>query len=133
MAAAKIYLVPVDFSKGSETALRHAIKLARANNGKLLLVHIVPLVVQFATVAAYTRGELEALAQRLKLKPAEYRLLVLERGDAARAIADLAKKSRAVMIVMGSYGRSGLRRFILGSVAERTLRYAECPVLVVKK
>jgi nucleotide-binding universal stress UspA family protein len=133
MASSKTYLVPVDFSKGSEIALRHAMKLARENNGKLLLVHIVPLVVQFATVAGFARGELEALARRLRLKPTEYRLLVLERDNAARAIADGAKRFHAAMIVMGSHGRTGFQRFMLGSVAERTLRYAECPVLIVKK
>ena len=132
MASSKIFLVPVDFSKGSEIALKHAIQLARKKKGKLLLAHIVPLVVHLATVAGLLRGELEAIARRLGLKPTEYRLLVLERPEAARAIANLAKKSRATMIVMGSHGRSGFQRFVLGSVAERTLRYAECPVLIVK-
>ena len=133
MAKSDTYLVPVDFSQGSKTALRHALGLARKKRGKLLLVHIVPLVVQMKTVSGYLRGELENLARRFGLKRAEYRLLVLERGDAARAIAELAKKFRVAMIVMGSHGESGMRRFILGSVAERTLRYAECPVLIVKK
>lgn len=132
MASSKIYLVPVDFSKGSEIALKHAMKLAREKKGKLLLVHIVPLVVHLATVAGYLRGELEAVARRLGLKSGEYRLLVLERPEAARAIANLAKKSHAAMIVMGCHGKTGFQRFVLGSVAERTLRYAECPVLIVK-
>jgi nucleotide-binding universal stress UspA family protein len=132
MASSKIYLVPVDFSKGSEIALKHALKLARKRKGKLLLVHIVPLVIHLATVAGYLRGELEAVARRLGLKTREYRLLVLERPETARAIANLAKQSRAAMIVMGSHGKTGLQRFVLGSVAERTLRYAECPVLIVK-
>jgi nucleotide-binding universal stress UspA family protein len=44
-----------------------------------------------------------------------------------------AKKLKASMIVMGSHGRTGVSRLMLGSVAERTLRYAECPVLIVKK
>jgi nucleotide-binding universal stress UspA family protein len=48
-------------------------------------------------------------------------------------IAAVAKKSRAAMIVMGSHGKTGFQRFMLGSVAERTLRYAHCPVLIVKK
>jgi nucleotide-binding universal stress UspA family protein len=51
----------------------------------------------------------------------------------ADVIAKQAKKLRAAMIVMGSHGRTGLQRFLLGSVAERTLRYADCPVLIVKK
>jgi nucleotide-binding universal stress UspA family protein len=132
MAPSKTYLVPVDFSQGSEIALKHAMKLAREKKGKLLLVHIVPLVVHLATVASFLRGEMEAVAKRLGLNQTEYRLLVLEKPEAARAIAHLAKKSRAAMIIMGSHGRTGFQRFVLGSVAERTLRYAECPVLIVK-
>jgi hypothetical protein len=45
---------------------------------------------------------------------------------------DYAKEIRASMIIMGSHGRTGFRRLMLGSIAERTLRYAECPVLIVK-
>lgn len=67
------------------------------------------------------------------LKPAEYRCTILLAEDTARAIARQARKSRAAMIIMASHGRTGLQRLLLGSVAERTLRYAECPVLIVKK
>jgi len=59
---------------------------------------------------------------------------MLIRGvDPGRMIADLARRSRASMIIMGSHGRTGLQRLMLGSIAERTLRYAKCPVLIVKK
>ena len=58
---------------------------------------------------------------------------MLARGiDFADIIVRQAKKLRASMIVMGSHGRTGLSRLLLGSVAERTLRYATCPVLIVK-
>jgi nucleotide-binding universal stress UspA family protein len=59
--------------------------------------------------------------------------VIVQRGDPARVIANQAKKTRARMIVMGSHGRTGLKRLVLGSVAERTLRYARCPVLIVKR
>ncbi len=126
------YVVPVDFSKGSKAALKRAIALAREKKARLLLVHIVPLVVHLATVAGFLRAELEAVAKRAGLKRKEYRVLVLERGEAGRAIANAAKSARAAMIIMGSHGRTGFQRLALGSVAERTLRYAQCPVLVVK-
>jgi nucleotide-binding universal stress UspA family protein len=48
-------------------------------------------------------------------------------------IVNQAKKARAAMIIMGSHGRTGLKRLVVGSVAERTLRYARCPVLIVKR
>jgi nucleotide-binding universal stress UspA family protein len=131
--AAKTYLVPIDFSPGSEAAVKYAVKLARRKKRKLLLLHIVPLVFNMGTVSAYLRSELEALAKRIGLKASEHRLLVLERGEVAQAIAATAKKSGAEMIIMGGHGRSGWQQFILGSVAERTVRAAKCPVLVVKK
>jgi nucleotide-binding universal stress UspA family protein len=133
MPRSKTYLVPIDFSRGSEIALTHAAKLARENGGKLLLVHIVPPVVHFGTVSRFVRGETDTVAKRLNLDPTEYRLIVLERPNAARTIADLAKKFRAAMIVMSSHGRTGFQRLMLGSVAEKTLRYADCPVLIVKE
>jgi nucleotide-binding universal stress UspA family protein len=131
--AAQTYLVPIDFSPGSEAAVKYAVKLARRKKAKLLLLHVVPLVFNMGTVSAYLRSELEALAKRLGLKASEHRLLVLERGEVAQAIVEVARKSGAAMIVMGGHGRGGWQQFILGSVAERTVRAAKCPVLVVKK
>jgi nucleotide-binding universal stress UspA family protein len=143
MAASKTYLVPVDFSKGSEIALKHAVKLARDNRSKLVLVHVLstmtlyPPEETFFTYQDIVRKDAEdqfkKLVRRSGLKPQEYRSLILMGEDVAHAIARQAKKSRASMIVMGSHGRTGLQRLLLGSVAERTLRYADCPVLIVKK
>jgi nucleotide-binding universal stress UspA family protein len=142
MAASRIYLVPIDFSKGSEIALRHAVKLAREKRGKLLLVHIVMPITYpaqaflpgyFRSMERKARDEMNGIARRVRLKPTEYRSIVVESADPAWAIADQAKKSHVSIVVMGSHGRSGLKRLMLGSVAERTLRYAECPVLVVKR
>ena len=76
---------------------------------------------------------MKKLIRRLRLKPAEYRPVFVRGTDVALAIKAEAKKSRASMIIMGSQGRAGLGRLMLGSVAERTLRYVRCPVLIVKK
>jgi nucleotide-binding universal stress UspA family protein len=141
--ASKIYLVPVDFSKGSEVAVKHAIKTARENRGKLVLVHVISTNLVYPTEGAVfdyygivekdAQNGFKKLAQLNRLRPKEYRTVLLRGGDTARMIADQAKKSRASLIIMGSHGRTGLQRFMLGSVAERTLRYAQCPVLIVKK
>lgn len=143
MAASKAYLVPIDFSKGSEIALRHAMTLAREGKGRLLLVHVIsmtlafpledPLLDYYENLEKDARDGMDKLARRMKLKPGNYRSILIRGADAARTIADQAKKSRATMIIMGSHGRTGLQRLMLGSVAERTLRYADCPVLIVKK
>ena len=149
MASKKTYLVPVDFSKSAEIALDHAIRLARQNKAPLILLHVIDnqSVIMAApegvTPALYldyekiVREEAETQMRKLlkkkKLGPKDGRALFVRRGDPARAIANQAKKLKASMIVMGSHGRTGLKRLVLGSVAERTLRYAGCPVLIVKK
>lgn len=143
MAASGSYLVPVDFSKGSEIALRHAMKLARENKSRLILVHVISMAGVYPAEEAFVsygdilqksaQEEFKKLPKRMGLKPREYRCVLLTAEDTAHAIAKQAKKSRAAMIVMGSHGRTGLQRFLLGSIAERTLRYADCPVLIVKK
>jgi nucleotide-binding universal stress UspA family protein len=139
MASAVRYLVPIDFSKSSVAALRQAILMAQDSNAELHLVHVVPLTLVFPAERRYfeilenrAAGQIKRLAGRMKLRPNQYRSTILRRGDVARAITDLARKFRVSMIIMGSRGRTGLERFMLGSVAERTLRYARCPVLVVK-
>ena len=143
MAISKTYVVPVDFSKGSEAALKHAVQLAREKKAKLLLLHVISATFAFPLEAGFAdifealeedaRVGLKKLIQRHVLKPGSYRAVLVRGVEAARVIADQAKKARASMIVMGSHGRTGLERFMLGSVAERTLRYADCPVLIVKK
>ena len=140
---AKTYLVPIDFSRGSEIALNHALELARDHKGKIILLHVIPATIVYPTEGTtfdfYTLVERDAregvkkLAQRKRMKPADYRFVLIRASDTAQTIARQAKKHRASMIVMGSHGRTGLKRFILGSVAERTLRYSDCPVLIVKK
>ena len=149
MATKKSYLVPVDFSKPADIALDHAIKLARENKAGLILLHIIAdqsmvmaapegvtpgLYVDYEKIAREEANmQMQKLLKKKKLGPKDCRALFVRRGDPARAIADQAKKLKASMIVMGSHGRTGLKRLVLGSVAERTLRYARCPVLIVKK
>jgi nucleotide-binding universal stress UspA family protein len=143
MAASKTYLVPIDFSKGSEVALRHAIRLAREKRSKLILVHVLSTIALYPPEETFfpyqdmirkdAEEQFKKLVRRAGLKPREFRSLILMAEDTARAIARQAKKARAAMIIMASHGRTGLQRLLLGSVAEKTLRYAECPVLIVKK
>lgn len=143
MAARKRYLVPLDFSRSSEIALNHAVRLARESGGELLLVHVlddpashVPAPMRenyYKELEKEARATVAKLVRRKKLGDREYRFVLLQGADAARLIAEQAKASRATMIVMGTHGRTGLRRLVLGSVAEKTLRHAPCPVLIVKR
>ena len=149
MAAAKSYLVPVDFSKSSDAAVDHAVKLVKESGGKLILLHVISTSALMMTgedavtgtmVVEIERAQLEEaqsqmakLVRKKKLEPRSFQSMIVKRGDPARVIANQAKRIRAPMIVMGSHGRTGLKRLVLGSVAERTLRYARCPVLIVKR
>ena len=143
MATLKRYLVPVDFSRGSDKAFDHALKLARESRAKLIALHVVPVEMVYSPIADQfdlydlmereTRENFGKFLKRKRLQPKDCGLALARGTDFGRVIARQAKRLRASMIIMGSHGRTGLHRFLLGSVAERTLRYASCPVLIVKK
>jgi nucleotide-binding universal stress UspA family protein len=137
---AKTIIFPTDFSHSGDAALDYATSLARDSGAKLLLVHVEepPL--------AYGGGEMyygipepntEALLKMLhavKPKdpavPYEHRLLA---GDPASAIVELAEQENADLIVLGTHGRTGLARLLMGSVAEAIVRRAPCPVFTYKQ
>jgi universal stress protein A len=139
-------LVPVDFSAHSEHALRYAVALASRLGASLYLLHVVDDPV--ATGAWSAEGMPPDLAElRTELVAnAEQRLLVY-RGEAERAqvpvvttarigltsytIVEYAQALNIDLIVMGTHGRSGVAHLFMGSVAERVLRHAPCPVLTV--
>ena len=142
MASSKIFLVPVDFSRGAERAFDYARRLARENRAKLVALNVVPAELIYPPTGGQfdfyglmerdARDRFAKLAKRKGVKPAECKLVLARGTDFADVIVRQAKKLRVAMIIMGCHGRTGLRRFLLGSVAERTLRYADCPVLIVK-
>jgi nucleotide-binding universal stress UspA family protein len=142
MSGSDTYLVPLDFSRGSEKALNYALALARERNGKVVALHVVPAELIYPPTGGRfdfynllerdARENFSKLAKRKNLKPEDCRFFVARGTDFADIIAKQAKKMRVAMIIMGSHGRTGLQRLLLGSVAERTLRYADCPVLIVK-
>ena len=133
-------LVPIDFSAGSDAALEMAISLARDSGGSLVLVHveIIPLSAAggeylYAMPEPPTEellAKLDAVAVPDSHVPVERRLLA---GDPADAIVRLAQTEDVDMIVMGTHGRRGLSRLLMGSVAETVVRAAPCPVLTVKQ
>jgi nucleotide-binding universal stress UspA family protein len=143
MARSNTYLVPLDFSRGSEKALDYALALARERKGRVIALNVVPAEMIYPQTGGRfdfygllerdARESFMKLAKRKKLKPKDCQFIVARGTDFAEIIVRQANKMRVAMIVMGSHGRTGLQRFLLGSVAERTLRYADCPVLIVKK
>jgi nucleotide-binding universal stress UspA family protein len=137
-------LVPTDFSAGSEAALAWARDLALRYEARLSLLHVVtdPRAVGVWTPEVYVppiaetqERLLREARERLELAlPAEDRnrfgLTVDARlGDVAENILNAAREQHVDLIVMGTHGRHGLAHLLLGSVAERVLRDATCPVL----
>jgi nucleotide-binding universal stress UspA family protein len=138
MNATKI-IVPTDFSSASEEALRWATSLARDSGATLLIVHVeeppmayageLPLVPDEETRDELRRSLLGTLPPDASVAY-EHKLLV---GDPATAIVVVAEDEHADLIVMGSHGRKGITRLLMGSVAEAVVRRAKCPVLTVKQ
>lgn len=131
-------LFPTDFSHCGDAALEMATSLAVEHQAMLLIVHVEE------PAAAYGGGELylpeldhQDLLPRLHdIVPADPRVMYDHRlisGTAATAIVRLAEAEDVEMIVMGTHGRTGLTRMIMGSVAEDVVRHASCPVMTVRQ
>jgi len=138
-------LLATDFSPASMPAFDQAVRLARKEGASLLIAHVSQDVVAaelgYAPPAVYDEWEqkLRAGIER-KLEPmvdrarkegvaADLRLLT---GYADEAIVEAARRERADLIVMGTHGRRGASRLLLGSVAARVVATAPCPVLTVR-
>jgi nucleotide-binding universal stress UspA family protein len=135
----KTILFATDFSPASQKAFEVAATLAHDYKARIIVIHVLePVTMGFSEFAAYVGPE-EDRAQALELlrtvKPAsplivtEHRLLD---GDPATVIVETAQEIAADLIVMGTHGRSGLTRFVMGSVAEQVLRRAPCPVMTIR-
>lgn len=141
MAKSKVFLVPIDYSRGSEKAFEYALRSARESKAKVVALNVVPAELIPPTGGQFdfyglmerdARDRFTKLMKRKGVRAGECKLVLARGSDFAAVIVRQAKKLSAAMIIMGSHGRSGLRRLLLGSVAERTLRYADCPVLIIK-
>ncbi len=140
MLAVKTILHPTDFSKDANLAFRLACSLARDYGATLIVLHVatppdliyygpngIPLPPEEYQVVP--REQLEQLQPRHANVPLVRRLV---EGDPATEILRAAADVKADVIVMGTHGRTGLGRVLMGSVAEKVVRKAGCPVLTVK-
>jgi len=138
-------LCPTDFSELATFALRYAAELARCSNASLLVMHADP----FLPPPYLTVGQIEEWLQTLERAKAATRQYLAEyvrsvigaqpdvdsllvEAPPARAILETAQKYDADLIVMGTHGRGGLSRVMLGSVTERVLRESDRPVLTIR-
>jgi nucleotide-binding universal stress UspA family protein len=139
----KRILVTTDFSDASRQALPLAIEFARQFGATLALVHVIPaalvgelshigIVFEQKRLAAEARARLERfreteLPANLRVEPA------LLEGGPAHQIVTFAKETEADLILIATHGLTGLKHFWLGSTAERVVRHAPCPVLIVRE
>jgi universal stress protein A len=142
MLSIRTILHPTDFSERSKHAFRFACSLAQDYRARLIVLHVWPpppaavpgeLLAVHQPTANYCSPETEA--ELHSLRPADPSVDVehrLAEGDAATVILETADSSKADLIVVGTHGRTGLSRILMGSVAEEIVRGAVCPVVTVK-
>ncbi|MBX3232528.1 MAG: universal stress protein [Labilithrix sp.] len=143
MRRIEMILVPIDFGPPSDHALDFAVDLAESLDAK---VHVIsafqlPIVgfpdgvlVASADVATRLVQSTEAALKRAAERHRDRKVVLtthIEQGDPREVILSVAKDVRADLIVMGTHGRKGLARALVGSVAEAVLRTAEVPVVTV--
>jgi nucleotide-binding universal stress UspA family protein len=136
-------LAPVDLSEQSPLVADHAAALAEAYGASLDLLHVVeeaafpsaygmdPLTPSQPDIQKRAREALETLVTEVDDFPVPVNTHVLA-GYAARDIVDFAAEQATDLIVMATHGRTGLQRFLIGSVTEKVVRSAPCPVFTVK-
>ncbi len=136
-------LVPTDGSEHSIRAAEYAISVAKTHNAQVMLVYVVDEVVidQFSKAAErdVVEAELKNDGQRfihyvvgLAEKEGVKSTSMLVKGRPFEQIVNITKSFDIDLVVMGTYGRRGPERILIGSVAERVIEYAPCPVLVIK-
>jgi nucleotide-binding universal stress UspA family protein len=147
MAAFKRILVATDFGDASASALSRGCELARAFGSRLFLLHVVEDISahfgapEYAATLGKLQSDLEASArERMQALLAsqdvgalDVEAAVLTLHAPAPAIVSFARDKRADLIVMGTHGRGRVASLLIGSVAEKVLRTASCPVLIVRE
>jgi universal stress protein A len=138
-------LVPVDLSETSRQALDYAVEIGAKFEARIVLLYAIDLSQLITASQAYAtlppavveeqrraaRATLAAFAERAKKRGLRARVLV-EEGSPYGVIVDAARRLKADVIIMTTHGRTGVKRALMGSVAETVLRHAPCPVLTVR-
>jgi len=137
-------LVPIDFSEHAAPVMEWAAHLAQNHGSRMVLMHAYHLPVEFqqmegaylpadfwSNVKTEAQRTLEGHAERIREQEIEVETAVRE-GYPATAIVEEAERLGASLVVIGTHGHTGLKHLLLGSVAERVVQKAPCPVLTVK-
>lgn len=132
-------LVPLDGSEVAEAVLGQVCRLLRVKDASVILFEAVPVPVQpgveYAPLLSDLKAEAEryvgALERQLRKEGVSVRGLVRVGGEAT-SVLDAARDEKATLIAMATHGRTGLSRFVFGSVAEKVVRASEIPILLVR-
>jgi nucleotide-binding universal stress UspA family protein len=145
MMPPELILVPIDFSESSQQSLDVATDMASRLGSALLLVHIVPAIHDLPKdISIFKEGEYDSelhqaaskrlsdLATRLEDKNLNVRTEVSTANDVGMELVRIAEHDHADMIVIATHGMTGWRRIAFGSVAQKVVEQATCPVLVLR-
>lgn len=139
----KSILVPIDFSTESTRALQYAVPFAEHFGARLILLHVVepvampdfayfPLSMENDKVLNAAKGKLALLCQQERIKSPLVENTLVRQGKAYLEIAEAARGLKADLIIISTHGYTGLKHVLIGSTAERVVRHAPCPVLIVR-
>jgi universal stress protein A len=141
----KRILHPSDFLAASQPAFEKAIEMAKTSRAALELLHVMrPVVSLRSTVSpkmydnrvahatARARKKMQSLVKKARSAGVKATSTIVESGAVADRIVRAARARRADLIVMGTHGRTGVSRLLLGSVASRVIATSPCPVLTVR-
>ncbi len=125
-------LVATDFSSASKMAMAYATSIARRHRSKLLIAHVVGSQSEKAVMDGWRAGQTEVTEYVIagRLEGIEHQLVV-KSGDVWPVLAQMVSEYGVDLIVVGTHGRTGVRKLILGSVAENIFRQSPCPVLTI--
>jgi nucleotide-binding universal stress UspA family protein len=137
-------LVPIDFSPYATQALDFAIDLASKLSARLTLLHAIDVIplglaeggvalppTYIDTLEAEMQQSLETYSRRVQEAGLNCDIMIVQ-GTPFQSIIDAARDKQVDLIIMGTHGRTGLKHLLLGSVAEKVVRLAPCPVLITR-
>jgi len=135
-------MVPTDFTAFSDLAVEYASVIAKSFDSTIILVHVIePLtydltdtiqvIDHFAALKTIAEPILDSLQKKFIKKGLQAKTFLLK-GNPYLEIVEKARKTWVDMIIMGTHGRTGIKHLLMGSVAERVVRLAPCPVLTVR-
>ena len=135
----KAILHPTDFSEHADFAFQQARTMAREHGARLIVLHVGPSAVATSEIEAAMLPS-EADQELLRVKLSRLQSLdpkvrvehLLQEGEPVEEILRVAREHHCDLIVMGTHGRTGLGRLLMGSVAEAVVRTASCPVVTIK-